>query len=63
MKEILIEYYQANPDLKKKLMETGDSELIYRGPGADSFWGMKQGIEEGTNHYGKILMELREEFK
>jgi len=59
MKNILKNYYDANPDLKKKLKATGKADLIYRGTGIDTFWGMKQGIEEGNNHFGKLLMELR----
>jgi predicted NAD-dependent protein-ADP-ribosyltransferase YbiA (DUF1768 family)/DNA-directed RNA polymerase subunit E'/Rpb7 len=60
MKDILQSYYDTNSDLKKKLKSTGKTDLIYRGTGIDTFWGMKQGIEEGNNHFGKLLMELRD---
>lgn len=59
MRDILKVYYDANPELKKKLIETGDSVLLYRGKGVDTFWGLKQGIEEGENHFGNLLMALR----
>ena len=47
----------AEPQLRKKLLSTGDAELIegnYRG---DTFWGVCRDI--GENHLGKLLMKVR----
>jgi ribA/ribD-fused uncharacterized protein len=47
--------------IQKKLLETGDLELVEDSP-KDSFWG--RGPDwKGHNHLGKIWMRLREELK
>ena len=63
--------YEQNPDLKAKLLETGDAILAEASP-KDSIWGI--GLDSvtaaetnpaewpGQNLLGKILMELRSEF-
>lgn len=60
MKDITKIYLVANPDIKEKLISTDTKELIYSGPGADSFWGKVK--DSGENNHGKIIMELRSEF-
>jgi ribA/ribD-fused uncharacterized protein len=47
-----------NPELKQKLIDTGDAELIEGNWWHDVFWGVCNGI--GENHLGKILMEVRQ---
>lgn len=49
------------PELRKKLIDTGDAILIEGNNHRDKFWGMYKG--EGENMLGIILMKLREEFK
>ena len=66
MRGIVKAYYNANPELKKKLIETGNRQLIHAGFRIDDFWGMKGKKDEkkvGQNKSGIILMELREGFK
>jgi hypothetical protein len=47
------------PDLKEKLILTGDAELIEGNDWGDRYWGMCEG--EGQNVLGKILMKIRTE--
>lgn len=47
----------AIPELKEKLLATGDAELIEGNWWGDTFWGVCKGI--GENHLGKILMRAR----
>jgi len=48
-----------NPELRQKLINTGNAELIEGNWWNDKWWGVCNGI--GENHLGKILMEVREE--
>lgn len=48
-------------DLKKKLLDTRDAYLEEGNRHGDRFWGTVDGI--GRNELGKILMEIRDEFK
>lgn len=47
------------PELKEKLLETGNRELIEGNFWNDCFWGVCEG--KGTNHLGKLLMKVRNE--
>ena len=51
----------AIPKLREALLMTGDAELIEGNWWKDTYWGVCNGV--GENNLGKILMELREEFK
>ena len=65
MKQILVEKFK-NPELKSKLIETGDKEIIEANWWGDTFWGVyvdAQGNETGDNHLGKCITEVRTEFK
>lgn len=57
----------SNEYLKKKLLATGDAELIEGNYWHDNFWGNcscpKCVNIEGENNLGKILMQIREELK
>jgi len=61
MKEININYYEANPKFRQKLIETGSKELIHTGFRIDPFWGQTK--NGGENQHGKILMESRANLK
>jgi ribA/ribD-fused uncharacterized protein len=50
-----------NPDLAKKLLATGDVQLIEGNTWNDTFWGVCRG--KGKNHLGNILMKIRNEKK
>ena len=51
--------FQQNPELKKKLINTGDAELIEGNTWGDTFWGQVDG--KGSNKLGKLLMKIRDE--
>ncbi len=64
--------FEQNPDLKQKLLATGNSVMAEASPG-DQIWGIGLNAEtaekihpskwQGKNLLGKILMELRDEFR
>lgn len=47
-----------NPELKSKLLSTGNLELVEDNDWNDRFWGRCNGI--GANQLGKLLMEIRD---
>lgn len=59
MKEIVKAKFVQNKDLTKKLLATGDAELIEGNWWGDRYWGVCEGT--GKNMLGKILMEVRNE--
>jgi ribA/ribD-fused uncharacterized protein len=61
MKEILRAKVAQHPYVRKKLLETGDRELI-EDSWRDSYWGWGPG-KNGENHLGKLWMEIRAELK
>ena len=61
MKGCVLAKFLQHSDLRQKLMETDDQELIEDSP-VDSFWGC--GADgKGRNELGKVLMEVRSELK
>ena len=48
-----------NPELCKKLMDTGDRKLVEGNTWGDTYWGVCNG--KGENNLGKLLMEVRDE--
>ena len=61
MKEILREKVNQHPYVKKKLLDSGDKELI-EDSWRDSYWGWGPN-KDGENHLGKLWMEIREEVR
>lgn len=61
MRAILRSKFERNPGLARKLVETGTAELIESNSWGDCFWGVCRGV--GTNHLGKLLMELRDDLR
>lgn len=59
MKQGLIAKFTQHPDLKKKLLDTGDSELIEH-TSKDFYWA-DGGDGSGKNRLGYLLMEVRQE--
>ncbi len=53
--------FEQNPALCEKLIETGHEELIEGNDWGDVFWGMGDGT--GENYLGRILMQIRNEFR
>ena len=61
MYEIVRAKFLAHPDLKAKLLATGDATIIEENDWGDIIWGVVAGV--GNNHMGEILMRLRKEFR
>lgn len=61
MKDILRAKVEQHPYVKKKLLESGDKELI-EDSWRDAYWGWGPD-KDGENHLGKLWMEVRGEFK
>lgn len=61
MYEANLEKFRQNPDIAKKLIETGNEE-IREMTIKESYWGVGPNLD-GENHMGKILMRVREEIK
>lgn len=61
MKELIRTKFTKHLDLRSKLLDTGNAELIEGNTWGDVVWGVCNGV--GTNWLGKILMEVREELK
>lgn len=61
MYEIVLAKFTQHPDLKQKLLETGDAELVEGNTWGDTYWGVCRG--RGKNKLGKILMRVRQELR
>jgi len=53
--------FQAHADIRKILLSTGEEDLVEDSP-VDSFWGCGPD-KKGLNHLGRLLMQLRQEFR
>ena len=64
MRSLVWEKFQ-DPELKQKLLDTGNEELVEGNNWHDKFWGSVQmfGLWVGENWLGKILMETREKLR
>ena len=60
MYEIVFAKFEQNPNLKKKLIETGNAFLAEENWWGDKYWGTVNGV--GRNQLGKTLMEVRQKF-
>lgn len=56
MKQLLVRKF-SDKELRKKLNDTGDCELVEGNYWNDTYWGVCKGV--GENHLGKLLMEIR----
>lgn len=61
MYEIVKEKFTQNPELRDKLLATGDAELIEGNWWNDFYWGVCRGT--GKNKLGLILMCVRREIR
>ena len=61
MKKLVKCKFDQHPDLKEKLLNTGDRLLIEGNTWNDTFWGVCKG--KGKNTLGNILMELRNSYR
>lgn len=58
MYNIVLAKFTQNPELKEKLLATGDAYLEEENNWGDRVWGTVNGF--GHNHLGKILMDVRD---
>lgn len=61
MREIVFAKFGQNPELRDKLLATGDEYLEEGNTWGDRIWGTVNG--QGANLLGRILMEAREYFQ
>ena len=61
MYDVCLAKFTQNVDLRAKLLSTGDEELVEGNTWGDTCWGVCRGV--GENRLGKILMQIREEFR
>ena len=61
MYEVCYAKFSQNPELKEKLLLTGDEELVEGNTWHDTYWGVCN--RRGKNKLGKILMRIREELR
>ena len=60
MEKALIQKFQI-PELREKLLATGDEELVEGNFWNDTYWGVCK--ENGENHLGKLFMNIREKIR
>jgi len=61
MEDCVRDKFTRNPDLRRRLIETGDEELVEGNTWGDTYWGVCRG--RGENMLGKILMKIRKELR
>lgn len=61
MYEIVLQKFKQNPDIRKRLLKTGDQILIEGNYWGDTYWGRTE--DGGLNKLGLILMKVREELR
>lgn len=61
MEDCVRDKFKRNDYIRRKLLETGDEELVEGNTWNDTYWGVCNG--RGKNKLGKILMKIREELK
>lgn len=61
MYEIVKVKFQQNPDLKQKLLDTANAEIVEGNYHHDCYWGVDMVTLQGYNKLGKICEKVREE--
>ncbi len=59
MLSLLRKKFTRDPDMREKLLATGDAEIVEDNDWEDTFWGVCRG--KGSNHLGKLIMQVRRE--
>lgn len=59
MADVVTAKFSQNPELRKKLIDTGDEHLVELNRWGDTYWGAKKSNGEGKNVLGVILMQTR----
>lgn len=64
MKDLNYRKFSQNPHLARRLLHTGDEEIVQGNTHDDNFWGVSPpGNPEGQNWLGKIHMEVRQRLR
>ena len=72
MEELVFQKFSKNPELKEKLIATGDAKIVEGNTWHDNFFGVcvcgkcpedKKRPKEQHNHLGIILMDVRDKLK
>lgn len=63
MSDLVEQKFSNNNELKKMLLDTGDSKLEEGNTWKDVFWGIDLSTKEGENHLGKITMKVRKKLR
>ena len=63
MYRICLAKFTQNPDLAKRLLDTGDEILEEGNTWHDTYWGVDLKTGEGKNVLGSILMRVRNELR
>ncbi len=63
MKQILLDKFTRNLELKSLLLDTKDKYLSEHNNWGDAFWGFDVIKNKGENNLGKVLMEVRKDIK
>lgn len=58
MRQLVADKFARSDELRRRLLATGDAELVEGNAWNDTFWGVCRG--RGQNHLGRILMEVRD---
>ena len=61
MYSVLMAKFSSDEELKRKLLCTGEEELVEGNTCGDSYWGYDLKKNEGKNILGKILMQVRKD--
>lgn len=63
MEEIVRAKIDQNPEVKERLLETGDMIIEEGNDWKDTYWGVDLKTGKGENRLGKILMKIRDEVR
>ena len=61
MEELVFDKFSRTPELKARLLATGDQKMIEGNQHGDRYWGQVNGY--GRNELGKILERVRESLR
>ena len=59
MLQVVTAKFSQNPELRQKLLDTGDETLVELNRWGDTYWGAKKSNGVGKNTLGVILMNVR----
>lgn len=60
---LVLDKFNRDPELRQKLIDTGDAHIQEGNTWGDTYWGVDLKTGEGKNILGQILMHVREEIQ